>query len=155
MGCIITEDKEDETLPPHPPPINQQHTPRNIPTRLPSQEHRNALKVLCGAPPPRRNAFKYTPRTILIIQQRRVHLRSHISGRHRIDINPFARPLIRQRFRELRHAALRSRIRRDCYSSLEGDQRGDIDNGAAVAGGVWGTGEHVGAKVTAEGENCS
>ena len=114
--------------------------PRNILTSPTGQKHHRPLEVLRPTPSARRNPRRDTSRAILILHQRRVHIRRDIARRNGIDIDVLRRPLIRQRLGELCDRALGRGVGGHGQAALEGEERGEIDDGAAAAGcpGGWG-----------------
>jgi len=143
----------NNSLPSHPPTIYSQNLTTNIRARLTRKEDDRALEVLRPSPPPSRYPAKDLTRPILIRHERLIHLRRNISRRDSIDTDPLPDPLITQRLGQLADTAFTRRVRRHIDAALETQQRRDVDDAAAAAGGVGGGGEHMGADVAAQGED--
>lgn len=125
-----------------------------IATRLAGQIHRRSLKVLGRAPSARGNSRADARQPLRVVQQRRVHVRLDVSRRNGVDRDALGRPLVGKRLCDLAHSALGRGVGGDCDATLEGEQRGEVDDAAAAAGdGGDGQGEHLAAKVAAERED--
>jgi hypothetical protein len=141
-------------LPPHPSAINSNHLTTNIRTRRTRQKNYHALEIPRIPPPTGRYPSQNTLRTLLILQQRLIHIRRYIPRRNRINTNSLTRPLITQRLSQLPYPTLGRRIRRHRDAALERQQRRDIDDSAATAQGQRRRRrEHVRADVPAQRED--
>jgi hypothetical protein len=139
----------------HPTTINGKNFTTNIATRPTRQKHNTALEIIRAAPSPSRNSRQDALRPLLIIDERRVHLSRDIARRNSVDSNALRRPLVAQRFGQLRNTTLARRVRRNRQPTLETQQRRDIDDGTSAAVSVWLACEHVCADFAAEGEDCA
>lgn len=118
--------------------------PTNIPTALPRQKHNRPLEILRNPPSPRRDPLVNPPLPSLIPQQRLIHLRLDVPRRNRIHRDALGRPLVGERLCELGDGALGGGVGGDGEASLEGEERGEVDDRAATGGeGVRGQGEDV------------
>lgn len=126
----------------------------HIATRLARQVHRRSLEVLGRPPSARGNSSTNARQPLRVVQQRRVHVCLDVSGRNGVDRDALGRPLVGKRLCDLAHGALGRGVGGDCEAALEGEQRGEVDDAAAAAGGGRdGQGEHLTAKVAAERED--
>lgn len=128
--------------------------PAHIRTRLACEIHHRPLKVLGRPPSTRRDSRADARQPLRVVQKRRVHLCLDVSRRNGVDRDALGRPLVGKRLCDLAHGSLGRRIGGHGEAALEGQQRGEIDDAAAAAGrGGNGEGEHLAAKVAAEGED--
>jgi hypothetical protein len=97
----------------HPTTINGKNFTTNIATRPTRQKHNTALEIIRAAPSPSRNSRQDALRPLLIIDERRVHLSRDIARRNSVDSNALRRPLVAQRFGQLRNTTLARRVRRN------------------------------------------
>jgi hypothetical protein len=139
----------------HPATINGKDFTTNIATRPTRQKHNTALEIIRAAPSSSRDPRQDALRPLLIINERRVHLGRNIARRNSIDSNALRRPLVAQRFGQLRNTTLARRVRRNRQPALETQQRRDIDDGPSAAVSVWLACEHVCADFAAEGKDCA
>lgn len=139
----------------HPATIDSKNLSTNIATRPARQKHNTALEIVRAAPASRRNSRQNALSPLLIIDERSVHLRRNVTRRNSIDSNTLRRPLIAQRLGQLRNTALARCVRRNRQTTLETQERCNVDNGTSAAVGVWLTSKHVRADFAAEGEDCA
>lgn len=128
--------------------------PTNIRSRSTRQINRRPLKVLRRPPLPSRNPRRDALQAFRIRQQGLIHIRLDVPRRNGIDSDAFCRPLVGEALCQLADSALGCRVCRDGEATLEGQERGEVDNAASTAcdGGGFEV-EHVGADVSADGED--
>ena len=128
--------------------------PADICARAAGEVHCRALEVVGGAPAAGRDAGADAGEALRVAEQGRVHLRLDVARGNGVDGNALARPLIGEALGDLADGALGRGVRGHRQATLEGEQRGKVDDAAAAAGGRRG-GElqHLGADVAAEGED--
>ena len=103
--------------------------------------------------PPSRNPRINTRQPLPIRQQRLVHVRRDIPRRDGIHGDAPRGPLVGERLGQLAHGALGGGVGRDGQAALEGEEGGEVDDGAASTGeGGNGEGEDVGGEGAGEGE---
>lgn len=139
----------------HPATVDSKNFSTNIAARPARQKHNTALEVIRAAPTSCRNSRQNALSPLLIIDERSVHLRRNVARRNSIDSNALRRPLIAQRLGQLRNTALARCVRRNRQTTLETQERCNIDNGTSAAVGVWLASKHVRADFAAEGEDCA
>src|SRR5271155_2774274 len=96
-----------------------------------AQKKRGAGDVLRFAPARRGNSLENLPTARRVVAQGRGVVRGHISRRDGVHVDPFGGPFIRKGFRQLRDPALCCGISRNQYSSLEREQRSNVQDFAA------------------------
>lgn len=62
------------------------------------------------------------------------HVRCDVSRRDAVDLDILCAPFVAERFGELAHRALGRSVRGDGEPALEGEQRGEVDDFAALEG---------------------
>jgi hypothetical protein len=128
----------------------------NIRTPPPGQKHHTPLEILRCSPPSRGNPLTNTPQPPFIFQQRFIHLSFYIPRRNRIHCNPLGGPFIGQTLCQLGDSTFGGCVSGHGESALEGEERGEVYNGAtAICGGGQRKGKHVRSDGAAEGEYCS
>lgn len=140
-------------LPAHPTPIDRQHLPTDVLTRIPCQEHDRTLEVLWLAPSTRRYPLENLPRPRLIPNECLIHVCIDVTRCDRVDLDPFARPLVAQCLCQLRHSALGCCVRRDSNAALERKKRCYVDDIASCACCGCLFGQEIGPKVPTQCEN--
>src|SRR5215213_2600911 len=117
----------------HPAAVHDEDVAVDVVARRRGEEDGRAREVLRLAPAGGRDAFEYLSVARLVPLQRRRVVGAHVAGRDGVDVDAPGRPLVGERLRELRHAALRRRVGGDGQSALEGEEGGDVDDLAAPA----------------------
>lgn len=115
-------------LPAHPSAVNSEHLTADISARPTGEVYHAALEVVRTAPPTRRNTRQDAFRTLLVVDQRRIHFRRDVTRRNGIDTNALGCPLVAKRLGQLRNTALARRVRRNGQAALEAQQRRNVDD---------------------------
>ena len=126
------------SLPTHPPTIHRDNLARDIATGTTSQEDHHALEVFWLTPPTGRNTCHDTGVPALVIDQCGVHVRGNVSRSNGVDIDTLGYPLVRQSLGELAHTTLGRGVGGHGDTTLESQERGNVDDGAPAAGGELG-----------------
>ena len=118
------------------------------------QVHGRPLEVLGCSPPPGRDPRRDARQPVLVLEQGLVHVRVDVPRRNGVDRDAPIGPLVRHALCQLPNGALASRVGGHVEPTLEGEQRGKVDDAAPAAGDGAGLElEHVGADVAAQGED--
>lgn len=126
------------SLPTHPPTIHRDNLARDIATGTTSQEDHHALEVFWLTPPAGRNTCHDTGVPALVIDQCLVHVRGNVSRSNGVDIDTLGYPLVRQSLGELAHTTLGRGVGGHGDTTLESQERGNVNDGTPAAGGELG-----------------
>lgn len=142
-------------LPAHPATVHGNEFSRDVATGTASQKDDHALEVLRLAPSSGRDPSHDAGIAVGIVDQRNIHVGINVSGSNGVDIDALGHPLVGERLGQLADAALGGCIGGDSNAALESEERGDVDNVTATAGGELGfvTRQQIGAEFTAEHED--
>jgi len=120
-------------LTPHPTAIHGEDGPGHVVRRARGKEDSGAGEVFGLPPASGRNPLEDLSAACLVrLQCLRVRGRE-VAGSNGIHLDTMRSPLVRQRLRKLRDAALARGVGRDSDPPLKAQQRGDVDD---LAGGV-------------------
>lgn len=139
-----------QDLPAHPATVNSEDLTAYVSAASACQENGSALEVLRRTPFSSRDALKDARIPRLVPHQSLVHVCRNVAGGNSVDVDAVGGPLVGKGLGKLSNTALGRRVGGNVETTLEGDKRGNVNDGATAASSVRCSCQEVGTKVSVE-----